>query len=76
MRRAQYMSLIKQAGVDSSWLSDAIYENGGILVTLKNGMKYFYENVPKNVFEQFSNSSSKGTFLNREIKPNYKHKQL
>ena len=76
MKKAAYLSFIKQAALDSSWLKDAIYENGGIIVTLKNGMKYFYENVPKSVYDSFMSADSKGIFLNKEIKPNYSYKQV
>ena len=76
MTKGQYLSFIKQAALDSTWPKDAIYENGGIVVTLKNGIKYFYENVPQSVYDAFMSSESKGTFLNKEIKPNYEYKQI
>jgi pantothenate kinase len=76
MKKHKYLALIKQAAVDSSWLEDVTYENDGIVVSLKNGLKYFYENVPIDVFQQLMNSSSKGVFINKEIKPTYSYKQI
>ena len=32
---------------------------------------YVYKNVPSDVFDQIMNAESKGSFLNREIKPVY-----
>lgn len=34
----------------------------------KNGEHYVYLDVPQDVWEQFRDASSKGTFLNRELK--------
>jgi len=59
--------------VESSWL-DAIayFETARILeIKLKNGLKYPFFNVPKEVYVAFLESPSKGFFFNNVIKKKY-----
>lgn len=44
---------------------------GRLFIRFKGNKHYFYEEVPKRVFKEFMNSSSKGHYLNDNIKPNY-----
>lgn len=40
-------------------------------VVYVSGAVYDYKNVPEKVYNEMKKSSSKGEFLNKEIKPNY-----
>lgn len=42
-----------------------------LLVDFKNGKEYYYINVPKLLYEDLLNSTSKGKFLNEKIKGDY-----
>lgn len=40
-------------------------------VVYVSGAVYEYKNVPEKVYNEMKRASSKGEFLNKEIKPNY-----
>ena len=40
-------------------------------VVYVSGTVYDYKNVPEKVYNEMKKASSKGEFLNKEIKPNY-----
>ncbi len=40
-------------------------------VVYVSGAVYDYKNVPEKVYNEMKKASSKGEFLNKEIKPNY-----
>lgn len=42
-----------------------------LLVAFNKGIEYFYVNVPKKLYEEMLNSSSKGKYLNEKIKGSY-----
>jgi len=44
---------------------------GDVAVRFVNGYEYFYHDIKRSVFDQWMNASSKGSFLNTHIKPNY-----
>jgi hypothetical protein len=46
-------------------------ETKELLVGFKGGSKYYYVNVPKKLYEELLDSSSKGKFLNEKIKGDY-----
>jgi hypothetical protein len=41
-----------------------------------SGNVYDYKNVPEDVYEQMKTASSKGTFLNQNIKKRFKFKKV
>ena len=57
--------------VKSSAVAKIAYDNGNLFVKFVDNGWYVYRNVPANLFNEFSNATSKGTFLNRRIKPNF-----
>jgi KTSC domain len=56
--------------VDSTSLDQIGFDDGNseVHVVFKNGEHYVYSNVSQEVWEEFRNATSKGTFLNRELK--------
>ncbi len=74
-----YWNIIKQAvQVNSSSISDIEYDTKTQVMTVifQNGRKYEYENVPANVHEQFTHAPSIGIFFNKNIRDNYRFKEL
>jgi len=68
-----YWALIKQSvAVISTHIADISYneDENLLIVTWKNGRRYEYTNVPKGVYEEFLNSSSRGEFFNKVIRTN------
>ena len=57
---------------DSSTLRSSSYDykNRDMFMTFKSGQTYLYKNVPLEIYEQFVNSESHGSALNRLIKNN------
>jgi len=49
---------------------------GDVYIRFANGYEYIYQDVPKSVYDQWMSSSSKGKFLNTNIKPVYGFKRL
>lgn len=45
-------------------------------VQFVSGEVYVYENVPSNIFEEFVNAPSKGSYFNREVRPAYSWRKL
>ncbi len=45
-------------------------------VIFRNGLGYDYPLVPERAWERFQAADSKGSFLNKEIKPLYVHRKL
>ena len=64
--------------VSSSNIADIGYDEQSMTleVGFKNGTVYQYFDVPQSVHEEFMGASSKGTFLNVSIKPNYRYVKL
>lgn len=59
--------------VDSSNIEQIGYveEERELWVRFKSGDTYVYSNVPPATHEDIMSADSKGSYLNREIKPNY-----
>jgi hypothetical protein len=59
--------------VDSSNISAIGYDKAeeDLWVQFSSGRTYIYDHVPESTFEEMLRSSSKGSYLNREIKPTY-----
>jgi hypothetical protein len=57
----------------SSNIADAGFDaDSGVLeVTFKSGKRYRYTGVNAQLFDDFMAADSKGSFLAREIRPNY-----
>lgn len=62
------MEIVK---IDSTAALKIAYESGILFVQYTGGDWYKYWSVPEIVFEKLRKAESIGTFLNKEIKPNY-----
>ena len=62
--------------VMSSAIEKVGYAKGDLFIKFVSGKWYKYLNVPETVFEQLPKASSKGTFVNRQIKPFYQCRPL
>lgn len=61
---------------ESSWIAKAIYKScdestGYFIYYKKGGDKYLHSNVPINVWYGFKNASSKGHYINANLKGRY-----
>ena len=60
--------------VDSRNLDQVAYDAEALelrVIFKKSGDCYIYSSVPQEIFEEFMNADSKGTFLNQRIKGTY-----
>ena len=59
--------------INSSFISEiAYYKAAGVLeVKLKSGRIYTFMGIPKNIYENFKKSPSKGKFFNEVIRKNF-----
>ena len=48
----------------------------GLRVIFQSGSIYDYLKVPEKVYNEMKKASSKGEFLNKEIKPNYEFEKI
>ncbi|MCE7064806.1 KTSC domain-containing protein [Dyadobacter sp. CY326] len=57
----------------SSVVAEMIYNEHTetLRIVFVSGMVYDYQKVPLHIFQALRNASSKGTYLNQEIKNNY-----
>ena len=64
--------------VESSTVADLGYEEATLTleVGFLNGTIYQYFDVPETVYQEFMQASSKGTFLNANIKNSYRYVKL
>ncbi len=64
--------------VDSSNIEEIGYDLNTqmIEVQFKDGNVYQYFDVPQSLYEGLMSASSKGQFLNKEIKVNYRYARL
>jgi len=64
--------------VDSSNIEEIGYDlnTQTLEVQFKDGNVYQYFDVPQSVYEGLMSASSKGQFLNKEIKVNYRYARL
>ena len=60
--------------VDSSNIEAIGYDDDGqeLHVQFLGGGYYIYHDFPRNIFDELMNASSKGSFLNREVKSVYR----
>lgn len=58
--------------VNSSVVAKIGYDDGNLFVKFIDNGWYVYRKFPANLFDEFRNAQSKGTFLNRRIKPNFR----
>lgn len=47
------------------------YEKGNLLVEIKGGNQYRYDEVPESVYQSFMSAPSKGKFFSANIKGKY-----
>lgn len=65
------LTKVESSNIDSvGWEADMLY------VKYISGGYYVYQNVPKGVFDAFCEASSKGRFINTEIKNKYSYTRL
>ena len=57
--------------VNSSTIKTAGWEDGTLELEFASGGIYQYEHVPKEVFDSFMGSESKGHFFQADIRPSY-----
>jgi hypothetical protein len=64
--------------VDSSNIADVGYDESSMTleVGFRSGAVYQYFDVPQTVYRDFMGADSKGTFLNANIKNNYRYTKL
>jgi hypothetical protein len=62
----------EQFDPDSSLLTNTWYDGNNLVVNV-NGSNYEYRDVPEEVYEEFKNAKSKGTFYNTKIKNTYSY---
>ncbi|WP_222165199.1 KTSC domain-containing protein [Edaphocola aurantiacus] len=60
--------------VVSSFHYDATRKS--LVVVYLSGAVYEYMQVPQEVYERMQNAFSKGTFLNKYIKPHYRYRKI
>lgn len=74
---AKETSMPDMTYVDSSNLEQVGYdsEQMELHVVFKDGSHYVYESVPEHIYEQLLDASSKGSFLNREVKNVYQYQK-
>lgn len=67
------MSQPEMIPVDSSNLLQIGYDANTqeLHVEFMDGGRYVYQDVPESTFDELAQADSKGSYLNREIKPNY-----
>lgn len=63
--------MIEKIYVDSSNIEAVGYDNEQLHVWFTSGGYYIYSDVPRQIFDDLLNASSKGSFLNREVKGVY-----
>jgi hypothetical protein len=66
--------MIEMISVASSNLESIGYDAGSceLYVRYKTGETYLYQNVPQQVFDELMAADSKGSYMNRIIKPAYR----
>ncbi|HEY4942386.1 MAG TPA: KTSC domain-containing protein [Rhizomicrobium sp.] len=64
--------------IDSSNVEQIGFDDqaGEIHVIFKNGRHYIYSPASQEVFDEFRNAPSKGTYLNQVIKPRYSCREV
>lgn len=65
--------MIEMIAVQSTNVEAVGYDDGAsaLHVRFKNGDTYVYQNVPKQVFEELMAADSKGSYVNRVLRPAY-----
>jgi len=65
--------MMERFPVSSSAIAELRYDadTQALEVQYKNGGVYQYQGVPQDMFDQLMNASSKGTFINQQIKNAY-----
>ena len=70
---------MNRVAVESSFLAAIGYDSDSSIlkVEFQDGDLYQYQNVPTNIYEEFMDAPSKGTYLNTRLKdPKYPHKKI
>lgn len=67
------MAIPDMTPVDSSNISQIGYDIGTeeLYIEFRSGSTYVYSGVPDSTVDDLVHADSKGSYLNREIKPNY-----
>ena len=67
------MHYVSSSNVESVGHDDARDE---LWMTFLDGSTYVYEGVPRETFDELLSAPSVGSYLNREIKPNFRFRKL
>jgi len=69
---------VERQPVDSSNIHSVGYDpsTGTLEVEFHGGSVYEYSDVPEAVYQALMSASSKGSYLNRQVKPRYRFRQL
>jgi len=61
---------------ESTNISRLVYVDFNLDIEFRNGRKYRYEQVPEDVFEEFTKAPSAGRFFNQNIQGKFKSVEL
>ena len=67
---------MKLIEVKSSNIKKVGWDEDGLIVEYMSGSKYRYKKVPRDMYDQFLESDSKGRFMNSNIKNKYEYERL
>ena len=72
------MSQPEMEWVDSSSIDQIGYDedNRELWIRFKSGETYAYSDVPATTHEEIMRADSKGSYFNREVKPNYAYRAV
>jgi hypothetical protein len=72
------MQMVEMYYVDSSNVEAIGYDQTAqeIHVRFLSGDTYVYHGVPQEIFDELMSAPSKGSYLNRVIKPNYGYSKM
>ncbi len=71
------MSAPEMIFVDSSNIEAIGYDSDqrDLYVQFHGGRIYVYADVPEQIYQELLQADSKGSYLNRELKPNYSYRE-
>ena len=67
---------MRMEAIDSSAISAVGYEEQILRLAYRNGRVYDYLDVPQEEFRRFMESESRGEYVNKVIKPNYRFREV
>jgi hypothetical protein len=72
------MAMPEMVPVDSTNIVRVGYDDGSqeLYIEFDSGRTYIYSDVASTTYEELMAADSKGSYLNREIKPNYACREM